>query len=119
MNRHLHKPLLALVLIIVSAASFYAGRQTSPQITVKLDNERVTVSESVTPQGARRETYVRPTDQLIVFLDDAKYQATDADGKTSVRERKAGEIVWHTKGEKAPLLINQGATYRNLIIALK
>lgn len=119
MNRHIHRPLFALALIILSAASFYAGRQTSPQITVKLDNERVNVSESVTPQGARRETYVRPTDQLIVFLDDAKYQATEPDGKTSIRERKAGDVVWHTKGEKAPLLVNQGATYRNLIIALK
>jgi hypothetical protein len=114
------KPLLiASLLLLTSAFSFYAGRQSAPSIAVKLDNSRVTVSESTTPSGGRRESYVRPSDQLLIFLDDAQYEALDADGKATLRSRKSGEIVWHTKGEIAPVLINKGKPYRNLIIALK
>ena len=68
---------------------------------------------------ARREGYKRPTDQIIVFLDPASYEATDAQGQKQVKQRKSGEIVWHNKGADAPLLINKGKSYRNLVIALK
>ena len=85
-----------------------------------LDNPRVTVTEITMPAGARREPYARPSDQIIVFLDAADYEATDAGGKKQVKHRQSGEIVWHDKGEAAPLLVNVGKkTYRNLVIALK
>ncbi len=109
----------AVVMMIVSAASFYAGRQSAPQMTVKLDNSRVTVTESHTPAGGKREPYRRPTDQLLIFLDDAEYEAIDAKGEKTSRRRKSGDIVWHTKGEEAPLLLNTGKAYRNLIVTLK
>jgi hypothetical protein len=110
---------LALTILLTAAFSFYAGRQTAPSIVVKLDNARVTVSESTTPVAGRRESYTRPSDQILVFLDDAQYEAVEADGRVSKRSRKSGDIVWHTKGEIAPVLINKGNAYRNLIIALK
>jgi hypothetical protein len=110
---------MAAALLLTSAFSFYAGRQTAPSMVIKLDNARLTVTESLTPVGGRRESYVRPSDQLLIFLDDAQYEAVEADGKVSKRSRKSGEIVWHTKGEIAPVLINKGKPYRNLIIALK
>jgi hypothetical protein len=109
----------ALALVLVLALSFYAGRQTAPSLVVKLDNARVTVTESTTPAGAKRDSYVRPSDQIIVFLDDAQYEAVDGSAKPSLRNRKSGDIVWHSKGEVAPTLINKGKAYRNLIIALK
>ena len=109
----------AVVLLLAAAMSFYAGHQSVPTMTEKLDNARITVTESLTPAGGRRESYTRPTDQLIVFLDDAQYEAVDAAGKATQRQRKSGDIVWHTKGETAPLLLNKGKAYRNLIIALK
>jgi hypothetical protein len=108
-----------LALLLASAFSFYAGRQTAPSLVVKLDNPRVTITESTTPTGARRESYVRTTDQIIVFLDEAQYEAVDDGGKPTMRNRKAGDFVWHAKGEVAPTLINKGKAYRNLIIALK
>ena len=111
--------LVASALLLTGAVSFYAGRQSAPSMIVKLDNARVTVTESTTPTGSKRESYVRASDQLLIFLDDAQYEALDADGKATLRDRKAGEIVWHTKGEVAPVLINKGKPYRNLIIALK
>jgi hypothetical protein len=105
--------------ILVAVASFYAGTQKSvPVIKVKLDNARVTVSESLTPGGGQRDSYVRPTDQLIIFLDDAQYEAVE-NGVAHARQRKAGEVIWHSKGETAPTLLNKGEAYRNLIIALK
>lgn len=70
--------------------------------------------------AARRAGYTRPSDQIIVFVDEADYAATDAAGQKQVKHRQAGEIVWHNKGEAAPLLVNQGKqAYRNLVIALK
>ena len=85
-----------------------------------LDNQRVTVTEMTTPAGGRRESYTRPTDQIIVFIDDADYEAVDASGQKQNRHRVAGEIIWHNKGEAAPLLVNKGKKpYRNLVVALK
>jgi hypothetical protein len=58
---------------------------------------------------------------VIVWLDDAKYQRLDSTTKEkTVRERKRGEILWHNKGEDAPVLTNLGsAPYRTLTIELK
>jgi hypothetical protein len=119
MRENLQIGFAAVVMLLVSALSFYAGRQSAPEMTVKLDNSRVTVTESLTPAGGKREPYRRPTDQLLVFLDDAEYEAVDAKGEKTLRRRKSGDIVWHTKGEEAPLLLNTGKAYRNLIVTLK
>jgi hypothetical protein len=88
-------------------------------MAVKLDNPRVTVTESSTPANGRRDSYVRPTDQIIVFIDAADYESIDSSGQATLRQRKPGDIVWHSKGEVAPILVNKGKAYRNLIIAVK
>jgi len=87
----------------------------------KLSNPRVKVSEVVYEPGAPRERYIRPTDQLIVFLDDCRYQRVDSvTGEKTVRERKSGEVIWHHKGDDAPVLINLGTKpYRTLVIELR
>ncbi len=108
-----------LALPITAGLGFYAGRASAPTMTLKLDNKRVTITESVTPEGGRREPYTRPTDQIIVFIDEAQYEAVDAGGKGTLRRRKPGDFVWHDKGETAPVLINRGKAYRNLVIAIK
>lgn len=119
MKTSIKRAFAALMLLLTASLSFYAGRQSAPTLSVKLDNDRVTVTESVTPAGARREPYTRPTDQIIVFVDEAQYDSIDANGKVTPRQRKPGDFVWHSKGEAAPLLVNKGKAYRNLIIALK
>src|SRR5712692_5268149 len=96
------------------------GALSGPQTKVLLDNARVTVTEVTMAPGVRREPYTRPTDQIIVFIDNASYEATDSDGKKQARRRAAGEIVWHNKGEAAPLLVNTGQKpYRNLVVTFK
>ena len=113
------KTLGAAIVLLTAAMSFYAGRQSAPTMSVKLDNSRVTITESLTPAGGRREAYTRPTDQIIVFVDEASYESLDASGQRTLRHRLPGEIVWHSKGEAAPVLVNKGKPYRNLVIALK
>ena len=86
-----------------------------------MENARVKVTNVVYEPGVPRERYIRPTDQVIVFLDDCKYQRIDSKtGEKTVRERKSGDVIWHDKGEDAPVLINLGAkAYRTLVIELK
>jgi hypothetical protein len=88
---------------------------------VNLENARVKVSTVTYNPGVPRERYIRPTDQVIVFLDNCKYQRTDSKtGEKTIRERKSGEVIWHDKGEDAPVLVNLGSkSYRTLVIELK
>lgn len=86
-----------------------------------LTNKRVNVVETTYLPGVPRERHTRATDQVIVFLDNCKYSRKDsATGEVTTRERKAGEVIWHDKGEDAPVLTNLGAApYRTLTIELK
>lgn len=79
------------------------------------------VSEVTYAPGVARERFTRPTDEVIVFLDDCKYRRTDSQtGEKAVRERKSGDVIWHNKGEDAPVLENLGAkSYRTLVVELK
>ena len=88
---------------------------------VKLDNKRVKVSTITYEPGVPRERFIRPSDQVIVFLEDCRYSRIDSQsGEKTVRERKAGEVIWHDKGEDAPVLTNLGTKpYRTLLIELK
>lgn len=86
-----------------------------------LENVRVRVSEVTYEPGKPRERHIRPTDQVIVFLDDCEYERTDSKtGEKTVRTRKSGEVLWHDRGEDAPVLKNLGSKpYRSLLIELK
>ena len=88
---------------------------------VVLENQRVSVSEVVYEPAVPRSPYIRPTDQLIVFVDECSYERTDTQTKEkTIRKRKQGEIIWHNKGEDAPQLINLGKTpFRTLVIELR
>jgi hypothetical protein len=88
---------------------------------IVLDNVRARVTERVIPPGSERITYLRDTDQIIVFVNDCSYDRVDPDtGEKITRKRKAGEIIWHDRSEKAPTLVNVGSRpMRSLVIALK
>jgi len=109
----------AVLSILATLAAVYAAGEL-PQ-AVKLEKPRLTVTEMTYPPGVERAPYVRPTDQVIVFLDDCAYDRVDpASGEKRRVTRKSGEVIWHDKGEHAPKLINAGAKpYRTLVIALK
>lgn len=107
--------------LIFLPALFDANMKAQQPMKVTLENEKVKITEVTYQPGVPRERYIRPTDQVIVFLDDCKYQRTDSKtGAKTVQERKAGETIWHDKGDDAPVLINLGSKpYRTLMIELK
>ena len=114
--------LTALISSSLTLLAVWSFGWTPPSIgEVKLENARVRVSETVNNPGQPRERYIRPTDQVIVFLDDCRYERLDSKTKEkTIRTRKSGEVIWHDKDEDAPQLTNLGAKpYRTLVIALK
>lgn len=86
-----------------------------------IDNPRARVSEVLYQPGVRRESYMRSTDQIVVFLDDCTFDRIDAEtGAVLHRERKSGEVLWHAKDELAPVLVNTGErAFRTLLIELR
>jgi uncharacterized protein YcnI len=102
-------------------AGAYVLGQTTANRHLKLENARVKVTQIDYAPGVPRERSVRPTDEVIVFLDDCRYQRTDpVTGEKTIRTRKSGDVIWHTKGEDAPVLLNlDSRTYRTLLIELR
>lgn len=117
MKKMLLAALLGSVLTLIGVFGI-AGAELPKK--VKLENAKVRVSEVLYQPGVPRERYIRPTDQVIVFLDDSKYRRTDSQTKEkTIRERKSGDVIWHDKGEDAPVLENLGTKpYRTLVIEL-
>jgi hypothetical protein len=118
------KKLLALAAVGSSALTLLAvwalGWATLPS-EVKLENAKVRVTEVTYAPGSPRERSIRAHDQVIVFLDDCRYERLDSQTKEkTIRERKSGDVIWHDKGEDAPQLTNLGAkAYRTMVIELK
>ncbi|MGH9719215.1 MAG: hypothetical protein ACRD8O_03315 [Bryobacteraceae bacterium] len=118
------KKIIVLTAAVTCALTILAmwsfGWATLPS-SVKLENARVKVTEVTYPPGTPRDRYIRASDQVIVFLDESRYERVDSKTKEkTVRERKAGEVIWHDKGEDAPQLTNLGTRpYRTLVVELK
>ncbi len=114
-------PLTVITTSIVTVLSMRMLGWAPPPSVVKLENAKVKVSEITYNPGAPRERYTRPTDQVIVFLDESKYERKDsATGEKTIRTRKPGEVIWHDKGEDAPVLTNLATKpFRTLMIELK
>ncbi len=115
---------LVLTALVSSALTWVAihtlGGAALPT-AVKLDNAKVHVTEVTSGVHAVRERGVRKAEQVIVFLDDCRYERIDpATGEKTIRERKSGDVIWHDKGEDAPQLTNVGIKpYREIVIELK
>lgn len=86
----------------------------------KLRNARVTVTELDYEPGQPRPKSIRASDQVIVFMDDSRYERIDpVTGAKEIRTRKSGDVIWHNKGEAAPVLTNlDNRTYRTLVVEL-
>jgi hypothetical protein len=110
---------MKLILLLTALLTMVLAAPMAKKVV--LENKRVTASEVVYEPGKPREPYIRPTDQVIVFLDECSYERTDTQTKEkTIRKRKQGEVIWHDKGEDAPQLINLGTKpFRTLVIELK
>ncbi len=107
--------------LLLTLIPLVALGQDLPAPKPKFENAKVKVTELEYRPGVPRPRSIRPSDQVIIFLDDCKYQRIDSGtGEKTVRERKSGDVIWHDKGEDAPVLINLGSKpYRTLVIELK
>jgi hypothetical protein len=110
----------AALTVLALVALGWAPQDHSPG-AAKLENGRVRVSEIDYAPNQPRPRYTRPTDQVIVFLDECRYQRVDSQtGAKEIREHKSGDVIWHNKGEDAPVLTNMGPKpYRTLVIEVK
>src|SRR3954453_8786662 len=89
----------ALTLLVVNAAA--------PAHSVKLENARVRVTEENYTPGEPRPRAIRQHAQVIVFVDDCRYERLDSEThQKTIRQRKSGYVIWHDKGEDAPQLTN-------------
>jgi hypothetical protein len=106
---------------LLATALLSSGATLVAVNSAKLENPRVKITEVRYDPGVPREHFIRPTDQVIVFLDDCKYERTDSETKAKeIRVRKSGDVIWHNKGEDAPVLKNVGEKpYRTLVIEIK
>ena len=107
-------------LLAALAGAYIAGRADVAR-DVKLENARVRVVEMDYKPGEPRARSIRPADQVIVFLDDSRYERVDPDtGEKTIRTRKSGDVIWHNKGEVSPQLTNLArTTYRTVVVELK
>lgn len=114
------KPILLAALSLLTLSNTAIPQDRIIRIP-KLDNARVKVTEVVYEPGAPRARSIRQTDQVIVFLEGCQYRRTDSKtGAKTVQRRKSGEVIWHTQGEDAPVLVNLGKKpYRTVVIELK
>ena len=62
-------------------------------VKVLIDNDRVRVLEVVHKPGAKEPMHSHPA-YVAVFLSATKLKVTTPDGKTTVKDRKAGETYW-------------------------
>ncbi len=115
------KKWICLTALVSSSLTWVLVRAAAPTQTVKLDNAKVHVSEVIYAPGEPRPRSIRQHDQVIVFMDDCRYERLDSQTKEkTVRRRKSGDVIWHDKGEDAPQLTNLDAKpYRTIVIELK
>jgi hypothetical protein len=108
-------------MIAAALGGAYVAGRADILSTPKLQNARVTVTQLDYEPGKPRAKSIRASDQVIVFLDDSRYERIDPDtGAKELRVRKSGDVIWHNKGEVAPVLTNvDRKTYRTLVVELK
>jgi hypothetical protein len=108
-------------IVLAGLVLAYAAGRADVSRSAKLENTRVRITQLDYEPGKPREKSIRPADEVIVFLDDSKYERIDPDtGAKEIRQRKSGDVIWHNKGEVAPVLTNlDKKTYRTLVIDLK
>jgi hypothetical protein len=105
---------------LLASLSASASTRQDPAI-LRTDNERLILTEYTFQPGAPVKLKPRIHDQLILFIDDCRYERTDpASGLKSLRIRKAGDFIWYDRGGDSATVLNVGSTpFRFMLIELK
>lgn len=96
-------------------------RRRQNPAALRADNDRLTLTEYTFQPGVPIKVKPRAHDQLVLFLDDCRYERTDpSSGLKSLRVRKAGEFIWYDRGGDSATVLNVGsAPFRLMLIELK
>ncbi len=79
---------------------------------VLLDNDQVRVLDVRIQPGQKVAMHSHPAN-VVYFISDAKFKFTFPDGKTALREIKAGTALW--SGPVAHAVENTGTTEYHLV----
>ena len=111
---------LAVALVLAFGARMAMAQdlaKVSPSAKVLLENDRVRVLEVQHEPGGKEPMHTHPA-YVVYSFTNATAKTTSPDGKTVVKERKAGEATWG--GPVTHSTENVGTTeFHVLVIELK
>lgn len=82
-------------------------------VKVLIDNDRVRVLEVRHKPGAKEPMHSHPA-YVAVFLNATRLKVTTPDGKTTEKDRKAGEVLW--SGPVTHAVENVGTADQHVIV---
>lgn len=109
----------ALSSLLASLPASASTRQDA--VIPRTENARLILTEYTFQTGVPVKLKPRVHDQLILFIDDCRYERTDPNsGLKSLRVRKAGEFIWYDHGGDSATILNLGPTpFRLMLVELK
>jgi quercetin dioxygenase-like cupin family protein len=66
------------------------------QMKLEFENSQVRVIRATIKPHAAVPLHSWPTNHVVVFLTDQKFEIKDESGKTMISEHKAGDVLWET-----------------------
>ena len=111
---------LMWLMLLIAAGTLQTQQQTvSDEAAPLIDNERVTVRDITLTPGKPGSLERHDHDFVTMFLVGGKIRTTDANGRSSVALRRAGDAVFGRKGteEKDELISDSPA--RLIVVELK
>ncbi len=120
-SRHVGMGVVCAALVLLFAAGT-ARAQDAVKVApnnfkVLLENDRVRVLEFRSKTGEKIGMHSHP-DHFVYSFGDGKTRYTSADGKTTERETKAGEVSWRDAESHASESIGTGEAH-GLLVELK
>jgi len=82
-------------------------------VKVLIDNDQVRVLEVLHKPGAKEPMHSHPN-YVAVFLSATRLKVTTPDGKTTEKDRKAGEVLW--SGPVTHAVENVGTADQHVIV---
>ncbi len=82
-------------------------------VKVLIDNDRVRVLEVIHKPGAKEPMHSHPA-YVAVFLSATRLKVSTPDGKTTYKDRKAGEVYWSDPVTHA--IENMGTADQHVIV---
>src|SRR5689334_15814444 len=94
MNKIVSFTICGLILAVSVARAQDPVKVAPDHYKVVIDNDQIRVLRHTGSAGAKDPLHEHPSN-VVVYLTDADYKTTSADGKTAVNHRKRGQAAWN------------------------